>query len=146
MYRELVETYIQHNEYARCGRPCDAASIEKAEDCVGYPFPEDLKELLSELDGDRFLLMSVKQIIEHAKQNREILAGFFEDKAEFEEKVDRHIFFATNGCGDYYGYRVLPDGQTDASAIYIWEHETCEHRIVAKNIVDLIRKYYTDKI
>lgn len=52
----------------------------------------------------------------------------------------------TNGCGDYYCYRVLPNGKTDDSAIYIWEHELFEARTVAENIEDLIIKYYNSQI
>ena len=65
---------------------------------------------------------------------------------EFEEKVNRFVYFASNGCGDYYCYRVLPNGETDASAIYIWEHELFEVREVAKDIPDLIIKYYNNEV
>ena len=40
---------------------------------------------------------------------------------------------------------VLPDGQVDSSQIYIWEHEIFEHHVVARDIPDLIRKYYRDQ-
>ena len=67
-------------------------------------------------------------------------------KASSKKKVNRNIYFATNGCGDYYCYRVLPNGETDTSAIYIWEHELFEIREVAKDLIDLIKKYYNDEI
>lgn len=56
------------------------------------------------------------------------------------------IFFATNGCGDYYCYRILPNGETDTAAIYLWEHELFETHAVAENMTDLIVKYYGDEI
>ena len=68
------------------------------------------------------------------------------DEDEFEAKVNRFLFFATNGCGDYYCYRVLENGKTDTTAIYIWEHELFETREVAKDIPDLIRRYYNDEV
>lgn len=43
-------------------------------------------------------------------------------------------------------YRVLPDGKTDDTAIYIWEHELFETREVAKDIVDVITKYYNNEV
>lgn len=46
----------------------------------------------------------------------------------------------------YNCYRVLPNGETDTSAIYIWEHELFEIREVAKDLIDLIKKYYNDEI
>lgn len=73
------------------------------------------------------------------------MAEYFEPD-EFLEKVDRHIFFATNGCGDYYCYRVLPNGETDTDAIYLWEHELFETHVVAENMKDLIVKYYGGEV
>ena len=119
-------------------------TFAQAEAAVGYPFPEELKALLRETNGDHWLLWSAREIMENAK----LLPGFLDGCDTFEEyleKVARHIFFAGNGCGDYYCYRVLPDGQVDGSQIYIWEHETFEHHVVAKDIPDLIRKYYHDQ-
>ena len=40
----------------------------------------------------------------------------------------------------------FPNGETDTSAIYIWEHELFEIREVAKDLIDLIKKYYNDEI
>ena len=86
-----------------------------------------------------------EEIIDNVRRNREILAEYFE-LDEFEEKVNRFVYFATNGCGDYYCYRVLPNNETDTSAIYIWEHELFETREVAKDIPDLITKYYNNEV
>ncbi len=71
--------------------------------------------------------------------NREYLKEIYED-------VNCHIFFAENGCGDYYCYNILEDGEIDTSAIYIWEHEINKTSIVAKDIKELIRKYYNSEI
>lgn len=46
----------------------------------------------------------------------------------------------------YYCYRVLENGETDTTAIYIWEHELFEIREVAKDIANLITKYYNDEV
>lgn len=146
MYRKLIKETIKNHDWAKLQEPCSETEIEDAERYVGYPFPEELKDLLRETNGDRWLLLSADRMIEIVRLNREILSEAFDDADEFAEKVDRHIFFATNGCGDYYCYRVLTDGEVDASAIYIWEHETFEHHIVAKDIPDLICKYYNDEV
>ena len=90
-------------------------------------------------------MLSAGEIISNAKRNREIMAEYFESD-EFEEKVNRFVYFASNGCGDYYCYRVLSNGETDTSAIYIWEHELFETREVAKDIPDLITKYYNNEV
>lgn len=146
MYRELIARLIKDHDWAKLQDPCPESEIESAEKYIGYTFPEELKALLRETNGDRWLLLSAREIIENVERNRGILAEFFEDKEEFLEKVDRYIFFATNGCGDYYCYRVLPNGEADTSAVCIWEHEEFESRVVAKDIPDLIVKYYNDEV
>ena len=146
MYRELIDTLIRDHDWAKLQEPCPEQEITQAETYLGYPFPDELKSLLRETNGDRWFLLSTKDILKNTELNRTILAECFDDSEEFQEKIDRHIFFATNGCGDYYGYRVLPNGETDSTAIYMWEHETFEHHIVASDIADLISKYYLDEV
>lgn len=145
MYRELLEKLLKEQPYAQLQEPCPEEEIAEAERYVGFAFPDELKDLLRETNGDRWLLLSAKGMMEHVKMNREIYPEFLEPD-EFAEKIDRHVFFASNGCGDYFCYRVLPNGETDASAIYIWEHELFEIRKIAKDMVELITKYYTGEI
>ncbi len=125
--------------------PCPEHEIESAEEYVGFEFPEELKALLRETNGNRDFLLSAERIVSTVKANREFYTEYF-DEEEFEEKINYFLPFATNGCGDYYGYRILENGETDSSAIYIWEHELFEIRKVAKNISQLISKYYNDEI
>lgn len=106
MYRELIGKLIEGHNWARLQEPCPEKEIKKAEKYVGFTFPEELKALLRETNGDHWLLLSAGEIISNAKRNREIMAEYFESD-EFEEKVNRFVYFASNGCGDYYCYRVL---------------------------------------
>lgn len=145
MYRELLSELIQRSNWAKLQEPCSENDIAKAEKVVGYTFPDELKALLRETNGDHWFLLSAQQIIEIVENNRNILSECFEPD-EYLEKVDRHIFFATNGCGDYYCYRVSENREVDTSAIYLWEHEEFETRYVAKDIKDAIIKYYNDEI
>lgn len=145
MYRELIGKLIEGHNWAKLQKPCSEKEIRKAEEFVGFAFPEELKALLRETNGDHWFLLSAESIINHVKTNREIFPEYLEPD-EFEEKVNRFVPFATNGCGDYYGYRILENGETDASVICIWEHECFEFREVAKDIVDLITKYYNNEI
>lgn len=145
MYRELIENFTKSHNWAKVQQGCDEQQISAAEEYVGYNFPDELKNLLRETDGDHWFLLSAEEIINKVKSNREIYPEYLVAE-EFEEKINRYIFFATNGCGDYYCYRILPDGKTDSSAIYIWEHELFETRKIADNIADLITKYYNDEI
>ena len=145
MYRELIGSLIDGHQWAKLQPPCSENTIKMAENCVGFSFPQELKALLRETNGDHWLLLSAEQIIHHVKTNREIYPEYLEPD-EFEEKVNRFVPFATNGCGDYYGYRILENGDTDASSIYIWEHELIEIREAAKDIADLITKYYNNEV
>ena len=147
MFTELLSQCIQEAgvEYAHLEPPCPEEEIALAEAAVGYPFPQELKALLRETNGDSWLLLSASRIVETAQLNRKYFTECFDTLEEYEDRIGRFIIFAGNGCGDYYCYRVLPDGQVDGSQIYIWEHETFEHHVVAKDIPDLIRKYYHDQ-
>ena len=153
MYRELVQELAKGNEWVQVQPPCPAEAIDAAERAVGYSFPQELRALLSEMDGDRWLLLSAGEIVENVRRNREIWLPWFEtdySAAAYAERVDRFIFFATNGCGDYYAYRVSPDGIAEANVIYLWEHEEigedCCWKPVAGSIRELITRYYRNEI
>lgn len=154
MYKELIERLSRENgyEYVKIQPPCSEADIKMAEEIVGYRFPRELYTLLCEMNGDKWCFMSVESIMENVKSNREIwLPLFMEDYSEEEyiDKIDRFIFFAGNGCGDYYCYRVGENGIADESAIYIWEHEylgeKCWRR-VAGGMEEFITRYYGGEI
>lgn len=145
MYRELIEKLTAGHQWASLQEACPEEDIKRAEEYVGFTFPEELKALLRETNGDHWLLLSAESIISHVKGNRDIFPEYL-DSDEFEEKINRFVPFATNGCGDYYGYRILENDEADTSAIYIWEHEYFEFRKAAKNIADLITKYYNNEV
>ena len=153
MYKELVLKLSEGIEWVKVQPPCSDNEISKAEKYVGYEFPEELKSLLREMNGDKWLLLSVDEIIENVKLNRKYFRELFESdysEKEYMNRVDRFIFFATNGCGDYYCYRVAENGMVDDSAIYIWEHEElgedCCWHPVAHNMKEFIERYYNDEI
>ena len=139
MYRELINEFAQNNKHVAAQEPALPAEIDRAEAAVGYPFPEELRELLSEMNGDHYFLLSTDEIMEVVSVNREYLLECYED-------IGQHIFFAGNGCGDYYCYNVDSDGCVDSGKIYIWLHEINETRLVASSIPELIRRYYNDEI
>jgi hypothetical protein len=153
MYKELIIDLSKGNKWVAVQSPCSVTEIKHAEKVVGHPFPKELKDLLRETDGDQYCLMSAKEIIEHAESSRKtFLPLFMEDFSEEEycEKVGNFIFFARNGCGDYYGYRVHPDGNIDESAIYIWEHERmsekCCWKMVSSSMTEFITRCYKNEI
>ena len=153
MYKELIEKLSQGNQWVKTQPPCSDSQIKSAEIATGYSFPKELKTLLQETDGDGWCLLSAKQIIEHVAYNKvNLLPIFLQEysKKEYDEKIGRFIFFATNGCGDYYCYRAQSDGVVDETTIYIWEHEMlyekCCWRPVASCMEEFIVRYYKSEI
>lgn len=139
MYKEILEEYAKENEWIKVQPPALMHEIERAQEYVGHPFPEDLVNLLLELNGDKWLIFSTEEIIETAFNTREYLSDCYEN-------IQNHIFFAGNGCGDYYCYNVSGDGKVEDDKIYIWEHEENSCRIVAKSIEEMIHRYFHDEI
>ncbi|MGN1047527.1 MAG: SMI1/KNR4 family protein [Eubacteriales bacterium] len=144
MYRELVFELTHDNKFVEIQPPCPKNEIDDAEKAVGYTFPKELRALLQEMDGDRYLLLSSKEIIEQSKLNREIQKEYSDE--EFAKELDRFIFFGTNGCGDYYCYHADVYGVIDETAIYIWEHEEYCWKRVASSMAELITRYYRYEI
>lgn len=139
MYKELILEASNGKAEIQIQKPATLSDIKQAENVVGYNFPDELKKLLLEMNGDKWLFFSTDQIIQRISLNREYLLECYED-------IEKHIFFAGNGCGDYYCYNINQDGTVDISAIYIWLHEVNETHMVAGNMKELIRKYYNSEI
>lgn len=139
MYKELILESSNGKAEIQIQKPATLSDIKQAENVVGYNFPDKLKKLLLEMNGDKWLFFSTDQIIQRISLNREYLLECYED-------IEKHIFFAGNGCGDYYCYNINQDGTVDTSAIYIWLHEVNETHMVAGNMKELIRRYYNLEI
>lgn len=153
MYKELIGKLSSGNKWVKIQPPCPKSEISYAEKVVGHPFPKALVDLLLEMNGDRWCLLSSQEIVENVNRNKETWLPLFEEdcsKEEYLDRVDRFIFFATNGCGDYYCYRVQPDGIVDETTIYVWEHEEigegCCWRAVASGMTEFITRYYQGEI
>ena len=153
MYKELIGKLSSGNKWVKIQPPCPKGEISYAERVVGHAFPRALVDLLLEMNGDRWCLLSSQEIVENVNRNKETWLPLFEEdysKEEYLDRVDRFIFFATNGCGDYYCYRVQPDGIVDETTIYVWEHEEigegCCWRAVASSMTEFITRYYQGEI
>jgi hypothetical protein len=138
MYIEQIRKYMNDNKYINPHPPADLKMITNAENRLSVIFPNELKELLLEMDGDNWLLLSVKQIIEDNLQVREALSECYEGLNEI-------LFIGGNGCGDYYSYSIL-DGQINSTEIVKWEHEDNSKMVVAYSLKEMIDKYYNDEI
>lgn len=144
MYAELISELTKENVFVKIQPPCSEKAINNAEKAVGFKFPKELRALLCELNGDKFLVLSAEEIVAQAELNKEIYENNPDE--EFAKELNKYLFFAGNGCGDYYCYRANDDGKLDETAIYIWEHEENCCQIAAASISELIIKYYHDEI
>ncbi len=144
MYKELISELTQEIKWVKIQPPCPEEAINNAEKAVGYPFPKELRALLREMNGDGYLLLSAEDIVEQANLNRKVQQEYSDE--EFAKDLDKLIFFAGNGCGDYYCYHADADGVIDETAIYIWEHEESRLKQVASSMTELITRYYHDEI
>ena len=75
MYRELIEKLTAGNQWANVQEPCPEEEIQKAEEYVGFTFPEELKALLretNELTHLRFMSHLSMIILSQAKTEKKI--------------------------------------------------------------------------
>lgn len=149
-YKKLLIKLTKKIKWVKLGEPCSIEKLNAAQSKVGLTFPEELKNLLLEVDGDGgWLLMSAEEIVENRVDMRQDWSPFFKEN-NYVGDPDGFLLFAQNGCGDYYGYQIKNDGTVDQTAIYMWNHEeigeeTCYHK-VASNLTEFIKLYYKDKI
>ena len=138
MFLELLKPFLADNKYIKPDPPATAEMILSAGKSMGVDFPDELKSLLSEFDGDRYLCFSCNEIVETNQSVREGLSECYEGLCDL-------LFIAGNGCGDYYGYRI-ENKVCMTGSIIIWEHETNETHEVARSLAEMIGLYYSDKI
>lgn len=138
MYLELITPKMPQNPWIRPQPPATPEQIRQAEEKMGVSFPQELRELLLELNGDRYLLLSAEKIVEYNLSTRE---GLYECYDGLEDL----LFVAANGCGDYYCYKISQGHITDPG-LYRWEHEDNETRPVASGLAEMITRYYNDEI
>lgn len=138
MFKELIEAEALKNKYIKPQSGASPSEIKSAEKKLKVAFPNELKTLLSEMNGDKYLFMSANEIAERNTEVRDILGECYEN-------LDELLFFAGNGCGDYYSY-IISNGIADETNIVRWEHETNERIPVANTLKEVIEKYFSDKI
>ena len=139
MYKEKLLHYADTNEYIKPAVGADATRIHSVEKELGCIFPLELKSFLSEINGDGYLFFSTDEILETNTRTRTMMSECYEG-------LEKLLFFAGNGCGDYYCYKILPSGQADPSSIYIWLHEDNELGPVAHSLSEMIDRYFNDEI
>lgn len=140
MYLELVNEFRTTRKYGdeiRPRPPVGMAEISHAEQQIGIRFPQELRELLLEMDGDCDLFLALEDIITY-------------NAYPYSENypIASLLFFGADGAGNLFAYKV-EKGEAQSGAIYQWDHEMAvwgtkedELRYQAGSLADLIRDYY----
>ncbi len=140
MYLELVNEFRTTRKYGdeiRPRPPAGMAEISHAEQQIGIRFPQELRELLLEMDGDCDLFLALEDIITY-------------NAYPYSENypIGSLLFFGADGAGNLFAYKV-EEGEAQSGAIYQWDHEMAvwgtkedELRYQAGSLADLIRGYY----
>lgn len=135
MWAEKIKEYSKTIELIKINPPAMNNEIQKLINYFGE-IPDDLVNLLKEINGDDCVLLSVDEIIETNIRVRTL--------AEF-MPLDCLLFFAKNGNGDYYGYQIRKEGICSYN-IFIWDHEYDNRMWVAGGMEEFIAKYCNGEI
>lgn len=136
MWEEVLLRFVEGNNFIKLNPPATDEDILNIEKELAIRIPTDLRKMLLEFNGDNNFLFSTTQIIETNLEIRKLTCFM---------PLDCLLFFAGNGCGDYFGYPITEEGIKDWK-VYIWEHESDDRVWKANGLKDAIEKYYTDKI
>ena len=136
-WKSLLEQFVKDTPHAKLNPPATKQQIDEVDRKLNIRIPDDLRNLLKQINGDSYLLFSTEEIISTNLSVREL--GFY-------MPLDCLLFFAGNGCGDYYGYPITREDGIRDDHVYLWDHECDDRTWVAKNLEDTIRKYYNGEI
>lgn len=136
-WKTLLEQFTQDNPYMKLNPPATEQQILEIEEKLQVRLPPDLKELLGETNGDDYLLLSAAHIIEDNLMMREMHCFM---------PLDCLLFFAGNGCGDYYGFPITREDGVRDDNVYIWCHENDNRQWVAGSLEQTILRYYNNEI
>lgn len=140
MYLELVNEFRTTRKYGQEIKPRPPAKeteIIQTEQQIGIRFPQELRDLLLEMNGDCDLLLSLNDIKTY-------------NAYPFSENYPAGalLFFAADGAGNLFAYAV-ENGEAKSGEIFFWDHEiaiwgpkTDELTHKASSLIDLIQDYY----
>ena len=135
MWRNKITFIANTNKHIIMMPPASNDDIITLTSTLG-DIPESLIVFLLEINGDCYFFLSVEQIIETNLLLRSI---------DTYMPLDCLLFFATNGCGDYFGYQIRKNG-INANRIYFWDHESDNRIYVASSLEEVFDRYFKNEI
>ena len=125
------------------------SQIERAELTLQAHLPKPLYDLLSQSNGVKLLMQnpttneqmvydsvywSIDEIVSYTLEHYKYLS-IIES-----QHTDKVIFFADNGCGEHFGYKVM-DGNNQDDSIWVYYPIDNEYRKVANNLQEWITQW-----
>ncbi len=140
MYLELINLFRTTRKYGNEIKPQPPASSEEithAEQQTGIRFPQELRNLLLEMNGDCNLFFSLAEITDY-------------NACQYSDNYPPGslLFFGGDGAGNLFAYKVK-ENKAVAGEIYLWDHEIAawgpkedELEFQAVSLTELIQDYY----
>ena len=136
-WKTLYNGLINGHNYIKPNPPAASADIARVQASLCVELPSDITELLLEMNGDNWFVFSAEQIVEINLSVRAL--GCY-------MPLDCFLFFAGNGCGDYFGYPVTKEDGVRQDNVFMWDHEYDNRVWKASSLEDVIKKYYAGEI
>ncbi|MDO4799496.1 MAG: SMI1/KNR4 family protein [Bacillota bacterium] len=136
MWKAKVLELNKDNAFASLNPPATKTQLFNISSSLKLTIPEELEALLKEVNGDGATFLSTEQIIRDNLSLRE-LDDFM--------PLDVFLFFAENGCGDYFGYSIRKNGEIDNN-IFKWDHESDSRIWVANGLEKFIERRKKEEI
>lgn len=130
MWRAKILELNKDNPFASLNPPATENQLFNINSTLKLTIPDELEALLKEVNGDGTTFLSTEQIVRDNLSLRE-LDSFM--------PLDVFLFFAENGCGDYFGYSIRKNGEIDNN-IFMWDHESDSRKWVAKGLEQFIER------
>lgn len=154
MYKELLLPLTKGMRSHRFKPSCSPEEIFHGQKELHLLFPQELCFMLREFNGDNRALLSVKDIIDVNLDLKDRMEKYFVyEKFRpdlYRDNVEEFLFFAKNGSGDFFAYRLDVNRHVTDTSVYIWEHELISkekcYRKVCANLLEFIQLFYTGNL
>lgn len=136
MWKLKILDLNKDSPFAKLNPPATETQIYKVSSTLKMEIPDELESLLKEVNSDGTTFLSTEQIIRDNLFLRE-LEDFM--------PLDVFLFFAENGCGDYFGYSIRKNSEIDNN-IFMWDHESDSRKWVAQGLDQFIKRRKSEEI
>lgn len=136
MWRVKILELNRDNPFATLNPPATETQLSNISSTFKLTVPDELEALLKEVNGDGSTFLSTELII---KDNLSLR------KLDWCMPLDVFLFFAENGCGDYFGYSIKKNGEIDNN-IFMWDHESDSRNWVSNGLAHFIERRKNNEI